>query len=359
MVAERKALQRRASAASVLSPAEAERTVKSAKAGVRRVQRELDRASTRSFSVLDWELVSGKRLRARNLRECRVDLPPSCPCSATLEVLLGHQCSELLCGSGTDELVERDPLTLRNLGKLAVEGFREPQAECRHRLPSLKVKEKLSRCKHADSQCRGWNEVAQVVGDDGVCTTRHRQFHDHVVVGVVEQRAPQEEHVLLVSDQAEVVDERGHVARTLAGRHVPQERGFVLDHQRDGDRYLESIGTKQANELEGGPKSRPPCRDQDRRVEHDQHAGVVSRAIPLDNQPSADCATGAATSVYRNHAHPRAPSVKSSVGKALLTRASAAAEWSPAEAERTVKSAGLAFGGCNVSWTAAETTRQT
>ena len=37
------------------------------------------------------------------------------------------------------------------------------------------------------------------------------------------------------------------------------------------------------------------------------------------------------------HVHPRTPSVKSTVGKALHTRASAASEWSPAEAERTVK----------------------
>ncbi len=64
---------------------------------------------------------------------------------------------------------------------------------------------------------------------------------------------------LLVGDQAEVVDKRGRVARTLAGRHVSQEGGFVLNHERYGDRYLESIGTKQANELEGpaagGPSS--------------------------------------------------------------------------------------------------------
>jgi len=37
------------------------------------------------------------------------------------------------------------------------------------------------------------------------------------------------------------------------------------------------------------------------------------------------------------HVHPRTPSVKSSVGKARQTRASAASECSPAEAERTVK----------------------
>ena len=54
---------------------------------------------------------------------------------------------------------------------------------------------------------------------------------------------------------------------------------------------------------------------------------------------------------YRNETNvqPRTPSVKSSVGKAQQTRASAASECSPAEAERTVKSAGPAFGGCNVS----------
>ena len=41
---------------------------------------------------------------------------------------------------------------------------------------------------------------------------------------------------------------------------------------------------------------------------------------------------------YRNetHVHPRTPSVKSSAGKALLTRASAASVCSPAVAERTV-----------------------
>ena len=50
------------------------------------------------------------------------------------------------------------------------------------------------------------------------------------------------------------------------------------------------------------------------------------------------------------HVHPRTPSVKSSVGKALQTRASAASVWSPAEAERTVRSERLAFGGCNVSY---------
>ena len=50
------------------------------------------------------------------------------------------------------------------------------------------------------------------------------------------------------------------------------------------------------------------------------------------------------------HVHPRTPSVKSSVGEALQTRASAASVWSPAEAERTVKSARPAFGGCNVSY---------
>ena len=52
------------------------------------------------------------------------------------------------------------------------------------------------------------------------------------------------------------------------------------------------------------------------------------------------------------HVHPRTPSVKSSVGKARQTRASAASVWSPAEAERTVKSARPAFGGCNVSYAA-------
>jgi hypothetical protein len=59
---------------------------------------------------------------------------------------------------------------------------------------------------------------------------------------------------------------------------------------------------------------------------------------------------------YRNetHVHPRTPSVKSSVGKAQQTRASAASEWSPAEAERTVKSARPAFGGCNASYTVVE-----
>ena len=57
---------------------------------------------------------------------------------------------------------------------------------------------------------------------------------------------------------------------------------------------------------------------------------------------------------YRNetHVHPRTPSVKSSVGEALQTRASTASVWSPAEAGRTVKSARPAFGGCNVSYTA-------
>ena len=57
---------------------------------------------------------------------------------------------------------------------------------------------------------------------------------------------------------------------------------------------------------------------------------------------------------YRNetHVHLRTPSVKSTVGKALHTRASAASEWSPAEAERTVKSARPAVGGCNVSYAA-------
>jgi hypothetical protein len=54
------------------------------------------------------------------------------------------------------------------------------------------------------------------------------------------------------------------------------------------------------------------------------------------------------------HVHPRTPSVKSSVGEAQQTRASAASVWSPAEAERTVKSGRAAFGGCNVSYTGAE-----
>ena len=50
------------------------------------------------------------------------------------------------------------------------------------------------------------------------------------------------------------------------------------------------------------------------------------------------------------HVHPRTPSVKSSVGRAQQTRASAASECSPAGAERTMKSAGPAFGGWNVSY---------
>ena len=54
---------------------------------------------------------------------------------------------------------------------------------------------------------------------------------------------------------------------------------------------------------------------------------------------------------YRNetHVHPRTPSVKSSVGRAQQTRASAVSEWSPADAGRAVKSERLAFVGCNVS----------
>jgi hypothetical protein len=56
------------------------------------------------------------------------------------------------------------------------------------------------------------------------------------------------------------------------------------------------------------------------------------------------------------HVHPRTPSVKSSIGKARHTRASAASECSPADAGRTVKSERLAFGGCNVSYPASSIT---
>jgi hypothetical protein len=52
------------------------------------------------------------------------------------------------------------------------------------------------------------------------------------------------------------------------------------------------------------------------------------------------------------HVHPRTPSVKSSVGEALQSGRSAADRESARDAERTVKSARPAFGGCNVSYAA-------
>jgi hypothetical protein len=48
-------------------------------------------------------------------------------------------------------------------------------------------------------------EVGQIVRDDRIGAAGDSQFSDHVVVGIPEQRPPEEEDLLLPGDEAKVV----------------------------------------------------------------------------------------------------------------------------------------------------------
>jgi len=112
----------------------------------------------------------------------------------------------------------------------------------------------------------------------------------------------------------------GSLAARLFNRRLVLER----DHGRGlsrRDRTRERLSTSTARPA---PWARPRCPGSGGTSEtaKDGWHGAVGPGRQRNNE---------------THVHPRTPSVKSSVGKAQQTRASAASVWSPAGAERTVK----------------------
>lgn len=104
--------------------------------------------------------------------------------------------------------------------------------------------------KEVNAEALDTGKVSEVVRNDSVCAAGDGQFGDHVVVGITEQRSPKEEDILLLSNEAQVIDHRPHVVGRLPPGVMAHQGGLVFDNQRNGDGDLEPPIPKELKQFE-------------------------------------------------------------------------------------------------------------
>jgi hypothetical protein len=106
------------------------------------------------------------------------------------------------------------------------------------------LKQKGTGGEYSDTEVGGGCKILQVVRDDRVGMTRDRKLSNHIVVRIPKQGTPQEEYVLLVPNETQVVNEGGNVGRSTRWREMTQQRGLVLDYERNRNGDLEPSAAK-------------------------------------------------------------------------------------------------------------------
>jgi hypothetical protein len=102
--------------------------------------------------------------------------------------------------------------------------------------------EKFSRRQGLDPEAARSSEISQVMRDDHAGATGYRQLYQHVVIGIFEQRPPQEMDGHRLPDPREVVQDRVDVRLVDDQlRLVTEQDLLVLEHQRDREAELESF----------------------------------------------------------------------------------------------------------------------
>lgn len=109
------------------------------------------------------------------------------------------------------------------------------------------------------------------MSNDRGCAAGDGDFGNHVVVGITQERTPQEEDVLPLTRRAKVVDDCEDVRLALASGKVTQEGSLVLKDERNRNSDFERAISKMLQQSERCGSPRTPTRDEDRRVEDDQH----------------------------------------------------------------------------------------
>jgi hypothetical protein len=141
--------------------------------------------------------------------------------------------------------------------------------------------------KDPQAEALGGAKVAKVVRDDDVGLARHGDLNDHLVVGILEQRPPKEENLLVHGNLADSVDQSFDMPGSLPAAEVTKQRRLVLGDERNRDRDLEKVAVDGINDLVRSTQSRSPGSDEYRGVEHDPHASTVSRTIPSSKASSS------------------------------------------------------------------------
>jgi hypothetical protein len=138
------------------------------------------------------------------------------------------------------------------------------------------VVQEVTRCKHPQAETLGGTKVAKVVRDEELRPARYRDLDDHVVIWILQERAPKEEDFLPNGNPANPIDEVLDVLSTLATSKVTKQRRLILGDERDRDGDLEKIALDGVNDLERRSQPGAPCRDEHRGIENDPHRRMVS-----------------------------------------------------------------------------------
>jgi hypothetical protein len=109
--------------------------------------------------------------------------------------------------------------------------------------------QELPWCHDSQPETLPAHEITDIVGDDGGASRGNRRLEDHVVLGVAEQRTPEEEDRLVMCDSAERIEHLGDIGSLeRPAADLAHEGILVLDHEGYRDRDVERAPLQLGNE---------------------------------------------------------------------------------------------------------------
>ncbi len=186
------------------------------------------------------------RLHIGDAPQRRVRLLPARTFCPRFRVLFGHKSRQLLRRRRIDQLIDRNTFAPGTFAKLLVQPV---VANSSHSRDTSDLVPKLRRRQPVNTELPCGSEITAVMRDDSVTSCSHREFQEHVLIGIRKAWTPKKEHRLLLAHGAEKVNHIPHrrpPPARCAG--LPHQHLLILQDHRNGHRDVETPGTHGAKQ---------------------------------------------------------------------------------------------------------------